>query len=102
LRVPEPTPRIGDWSTASRWWRGNEAEWDVVAESIDRSKLLVGEVKLRASQHDLENLLHRPAPAFAGRRTVVRALFAATTRGRLRAPGALLLGPTDVFHRSDG
>src|SRR4051812_31142505 len=38
--------RLGEWSTASRWWRGNEAEWDVVAESIDRTKLLVGEVKL--------------------------------------------------------
>jgi hypothetical protein len=82
------------------WWRGNEAEWDVVAESIDRTKLLVGEVKIRASQHDVDNLLHRPAPQFAGSRTVVRALFAATARGRLRAPGVLVVGPGEVFHRN--
>jgi uncharacterized protein len=98
----DAVPRLGDWSTASRWWHGNEAEWDVVAESIDRTKLLVGEVKIQASQHDVENLLRRPAPAFAGHRTVVRALFAATTRGRLRAPGVFLVGPSDVFRRSAG
>jgi hypothetical protein len=96
----DAVPRLGNWSTASRWWRGNEPEWDVVAESIDRTKLLVGEVKIQASQRDVDNLLHRPAPAFAGHRTVVRALFAAYTRGQLRAPGALLVGPTDVFRRN--
>jgi hypothetical protein len=73
----------------------------VVAESIDRTKLLLGEVKIRASQHDVENLLRRPAPAFAGNRTVVRALFAASARGRLRAPGTVLVGPPEVFHRSE-
>jgi AAA+ ATPase superfamily predicted ATPase len=96
----DAVPRLGEWSVASRWWRGNEAEWDVVAESLDRTKLLVGEVKLRASQHDLEKLLLRPAPAFAGRRSIVRALFAATVRGRVRAPNALVVGPADVFRRS--
>jgi len=95
----DAVPRLGNWSTASRWWRGNEAEWDVVAESIDRTRLLLGEVKLRASQQDVDNLLHRPAPAFAGTRTVVRAMFAATMRGQLRAPGALLVGPAEVFQR---
>lgn len=98
----DAVPRLGDWSVASRWWHGNEAEWDVIAESIDRTKLLAGEVKVQASQRDVENLLHRPAPAFAGRRTVVRALFAATKRGRLHAPGVLLVGPTDVFRRREG
>jgi uncharacterized protein len=97
----DSVPRLGEWSTASRWWRGNEAEWDVVAESIDRTKLLIGEVKLRASQRDVDNLLHRPAPAFAGSRPVVRAMFAATSRGDLRAPGVLLFGPSDVFHRNE-
>jgi hypothetical protein len=96
----DAVPRLGNWSTASRWWRGNEPEWDVVAESIDRTKLLVGEVKIQASQRDVDNLLHRPAPAFAGHRTVVRALFAAYTRGQLRAPGALLVGPAGVFRRN--
>jgi uncharacterized protein len=92
-------PRLGAWSTASRWWRGNEPEWDIVAESVDRTRLLVGEVKLRASQPDVDNLLRRPLPAFAEGRTIVRALFAATVRGRLQASGALLVGPAEVFHR---
>jgi AAA+ ATPase superfamily predicted ATPase len=95
----DSVPRLGDWSAASRWWRGNEAEWDVIAESTDRTKLLVGEVKLRASQADVDHLLRRPAPVFAGHRTIVRALFAATPRGRLRAQGALVVGPADVFRR---
>ena len=98
----DAVPGLGDWSTASRWWSGHEPAWDVVAESIDRTRLLVGEVKIRASPHDVENLLRRPPPAFAGHRTVVRALFAATTRGALRAPGLLLFGPRDVFHRRKG
>lgn len=98
----DAAPRLGDWSLAARWWHGHEPEWDVVAESIDRTKLLVGEVKIRASQRDVEALLHRPVPTFTGRRTVLRALFAAHTRGRLRAPGVLLVGPSDVFHRKMG
>src|SRR5262249_11545085 len=36
--------QLDDWSTASRWWRGNDPEWDVVAESLDRTRLLLGEV----------------------------------------------------------
>jgi AAA+ ATPase superfamily predicted ATPase len=97
----DSVPRLGDWSTASRWWRGNEPEWDVVAESLDRTKLLVGEVKLRASQHDVESFLRRPPPEFAGRRTVIRALFIAQPRDRLRAPGTLLVCPREVFTRGD-
>jgi AAA+ ATPase superfamily predicted ATPase len=92
--------RLGDWSSASRWWRGNDPEWDVVAESLDRTKLLLGEVKLRASQRDLDNLVHRPHPVFAGTRTLVKVLFAAHPRGRLRAADALVVGIRDVFTRS--
>jgi AAA+ ATPase superfamily predicted ATPase len=91
--------RFGDWSSASRWWRGNDPEWDVVAESLDRTKLLLGEVKLRASQHDIENLVRRPHPAFAGTRTVIKMLFTAQPRGRLRAAGVVLVGPREVFAR---
>lgn len=35
------------WGKARRWWRGNEPEWDVVAESISDKQLLLGEVKWR-------------------------------------------------------
>jgi hypothetical protein len=95
----DAVPRLGNWSTASRWWRGNEPEWDVVAESIEPSSSS-GRSRSRRRKRDVDNLLHRPAPAFAGHRTVVRALFAAYRRGQLRAPGALLVGPTDVFRRN--
>lgn len=91
--------RLGDWSSASRWWRGNDPEWDVVAESLDRTKLLLGEVKLRASQHDIENLVRRPHPPFAGTRTVIKMLFTAQPRDRLRAAGVVLVGPREVFAR---
>ena len=95
----DSVPRLGHWSTASRWWHGNEPEWDVVAESIDRTRLLVGEVKLSASQRDVENLRHRPPPAFAKGRTVVRALFTAQRKGRLRASDVLLIDAKKVFAR---
>jgi len=96
----ESVSRLGEWSIASRWWRGTDPEWDVVAESLDRSKLLLGEVKVRASQRDMEDLVRRPHPPFAEGRTVVKALFAAhPPRGRSRAAGTLLVGPRDVFAR---
>jgi AAA+ ATPase superfamily predicted ATPase len=34
------------WKPASRWWSGNEAEWDVVAEDVAGERLLLGEAKL--------------------------------------------------------
>jgi AAA+ ATPase superfamily predicted ATPase len=95
----DSVPRLGDWSSASRWWHGNDPEWDVVAESVDRSKLLLGEVKLRASQHDVDNLVRRPLPAFADNRSVVRVLFVAHPRGRLRPTGVRLVGSSEVFAR---
>jgi uncharacterized protein len=93
----DAVPRLGDWSPASRWWRGNEPEWDVVAESLDRRTLLVGEVKLQASQRDLDRLLARPLPPFAGTRPVTRALFVARTRGRLNDRGAVIVRADEVF-----
>jgi len=92
-------PRLGDWLPGVRWWRGNEPEWDVVAESIDRRALLVGEVKLTATRRDVDELLARPAPAFAERREVVRALFTRNPRG-LQARGLLVVSEQDVFRRA--
>jgi hypothetical protein len=62
-------------------------------------ELARGEVKIVLRRTHLDRLVDRPPPGFAGRRTIIRALFAATTRGRLRRSGALLFGPRDVFHR---
>jgi AAA+ ATPase superfamily predicted ATPase len=72
-----PLGRLGPWGPASRWWRGAEPEWDVVAESLDGKKLLFAEVKARATARDLAALAHRPLPELATGRHVVRAMFAA-------------------------
>jgi AAA+ ATPase superfamily predicted ATPase len=37
--------RIGPWGPASRWWRGNDPEWDLVSESVDGRRILLGEAK---------------------------------------------------------
>ena len=75
----------GEWQVASRWWQGNAPEWDLVAESLDGSRLLLGEVKWsgkRFSRAAIEKarreLAARPAPALGSRwegHAPTRALF---------------------------
>ncbi|MQA89600.1 MAG: hypothetical protein GEU90_05130 [Gemmatimonas sp.] len=46
--LSERTPLLsehGPWGPASRWWRGNEAEWDLVSLSLDSKRILLGEAK---------------------------------------------------------
>ncbi len=45
LRRGHPIERLGPWGPASRWWHGNKPEWDVVSQSLDGKRILVGEVK---------------------------------------------------------
>jgi uncharacterized protein len=76
---------LGPWKPASRYWHGNEPEWDIVAESFDEESLLLGEVKCRevpVGPEELRPLLarlaERPAPRLGARwqnKRVVRALF---------------------------
>lgn len=62
--VRAATPRLDiartAWDSASRWWGAGldrqPLEVDVVAESIDRKSLLVGEVKLQAAEGNLARL----------------------------------------------
>jgi AAA+ ATPase superfamily predicted ATPase len=75
-------PSLGKWGAASRWWEGNEREWDIVAESLDGERLLLGEVKLRAGAREMRELADRALPRFVRGRRVVRAMFAATLHGR--------------------
>lgn len=73
---------LGPWGPPSRWWRGSEPEWDLVARSVDRRRLLLGEAKVSVPSIDgaMAALAARPAPAL-GREAdgleVVRALFVA-------------------------
>lgn len=75
----------GPWGPPSRWWRGNEPEWDLVARSLDGRRLLLGEAKLRVSSVDgaVRTLSERPAPSSLSRPgavEIVRALFVASER----------------------
>ena len=44
-RTGAPLGRLGPWEPASRYWRANEPEFDIVARSLDGNRLLVGEAK---------------------------------------------------------
>jgi hypothetical protein len=35
----------GPWGNAQRYWHGNGPEWDLVADSLDGKRLLLGEVR---------------------------------------------------------
>jgi uncharacterized protein len=62
-RESVPFVRLGGtrWGTAARWWGpgadGKPMELDVVAESIDRTSLLVGEAKWTASRADVGRMV---------------------------------------------
>ncbi|NJK86059.1 MAG: DUF234 domain-containing protein [Bacteroidales bacterium] len=71
------------WDIASRWW-GNgidrkQMEIDVVAESIDKKRLLVGEVKWSKNENPdalLENLREKAMKApFAQKKKIIPVLF---------------------------
>lgn len=40
-----PLANLGPWEPAQRYWHGNDPEFDVVARSVDGSRILVGEAK---------------------------------------------------------
>ena len=77
--------RSGPWGPAGRWWKGGMAEWDIVAESMDGKKLLLGEAKWSAKPHttrslasEVRTLVSKPVPVLPAkykRLDVVRALF---------------------------
>jgi len=99
---------FGPWKPASRWWRGEAPEWDVVAEHVDGDRLLVGEAKFAAGpvpSQQLERLAASVAaralpelPARYRRHRIVRALFVPEV-GRREAPrsgGVELLALADL------
>lgn len=81
--------KLGPWKPASRWWRGEAPEWDLVAESRDGNRVLFGEAKWserpigsRELRRLLDALAARPVPALqaVGSKRVVRALFVSEAR----------------------
>lgn len=102
-------PRISrSWGPAGRWWRGNAPEWDVVAETPDRDRLLVGEAKARTEpvgarefEAMARRLAQKPLPTF-GRETsrvdVVRALFVpAASNAPAESAGVVRVTAADLF-----
>lgn len=80
------------WGPASRWWHGNRPEWDVIGESIDGERVLLGEAKWSGRPFDrktldpiLRELAARPAPPLPPRLAdaeIVRALFVPRMSGK--------------------
>ncbi len=101
---------LGPWGPAHRWWQGEAPEWDVISESIDGERLLVGEVKWSAKPFDrralaqaIGELAARPAPPLPPRYAslnVVRTLFVPEIAGRARPEspeGLILVTLADLF-----
>jgi len=74
--------RHGAWQPARRYWRGDEPEWDLVADAIKGPRTLVGEawfsrrlVAADSLRREAARLAGRQLPAATAGRDVVRALF---------------------------
>ncbi len=84
---------LGPLSAASRWWRGNAPEWDVVAEGLERDVLWLGEAKwsdrpltLAQVKGEAQKLARKALPTL-GRKyekhEIVRGLMVPQTTGRI-------------------
>ena len=106
LRVPRlgaasTLGHAGPWGPCSGWWRGAAPEWDLVSESHDGRRLLLGEAKWHARPLDAATLARavaelraRPEPTLPdrfARHARLRALFVPEVARGLRAPTDILL-----------
>jgi AAA+ ATPase superfamily predicted ATPase len=80
--------RLGPWRPASRYWRGAEPEWDLVAESITGARILLGEARFQkrpasrlALEREAARVAARPAPPPV-QGEVVRALLVPAVAAR--------------------
>ena len=88
--------RGGPWGPASRWWHGNAPEWDVVSDSLDGRRLLLGEVKwshrpmasekLAAALAALKSRAPPALPSRYAKRQHVRVLFVSAIEGKRPRP----------------
>jgi AAA+ ATPase superfamily predicted ATPase len=94
----------GPWGPCSRWWHGAAAEWDVVSESADGKRLLLGEAKwsrrafdraaVAAAAASLQARTQPALPSRYDRHEIVRALFVPETERGARAPAGVELVTT--------
>ena len=104
-----PLGKRGPWGPASRFWRASAPEWDLVSESLDGERLLLGEVKWsgrswskRSLDSERRKLAQRDAPALTdrfGKHTVVRALFVPELARGVSRPktGPLVITASDML-----
>ena len=100
-QVPRMRPGVrlaarGPWGPCAPWWHGGAPEWDLVSESADGKRLLLGEAKWSRSPFEpgavaaaAAALRAKPPPALPGRfddHEVVLALFVPATARGVRAP----------------
>lgn len=99
--------RLGRWGPASRWWKGNSPEWDLVSASQDDSRLLLGDVKWSprpftpgALRREAERVAAREPPALPRRwagAEIVRALFVPDHRGEPRSAAVRIVRAVDLL-----
>ena len=104
-----PSGRAGSWGVASRWWRGNAPEWDLVACSMDGKHLLLGESKWSArpvAVSTLEALARelsaKPLPALPARYAdceIHRALFVPALKKPARSKGGIRIVTSKMLLR---
>lgn len=98
----------GPWGPASRWWRGNLPEWDIVSSSRDGKRLLLGEAWWTARpatrpavERAAAELAARPLPhvELARGAEVVRVLFVPAKQPRTprRIGGVRVVTAGDVM-----
>ncbi len=101
LRQNTQLASLGPWGPCRRWWHGSASEWDLVSESEDGERLLLGEAKWSerpfaagAVAAAARALVAKPPPALPpryARHTIVRALFVPETQRGARAPDGVLV-----------
>lgn len=92
---------LGPLGSGRPWWHGNAPEWDLVAESLDGRRLLLGEAKWSAHPFDASDvkralgvLRARPAPPLPDRyagHELRRVLFVPDTVKGVRVPDDVTL-----------
>lgn len=103
--------RKGPWGPASRWWQGAAPEWDIVSESLDGRRLLLGEAKHSArpcTAREMEQLVRdlaaRTPPKLSGKRAgreIVRALFVPEREEEAPASDVVVVTAEELISRDD-
>jgi AAA+ ATPase superfamily predicted ATPase len=80
--------RLGPWRPASRYWRGAEPEWDIVANAVKGTRVLVGEARCLRKPASATTLHHetlrvaaRAVPPSVVGHDLVRVLFVPRATG---------------------